>query len=153
MTFGHPAVLALLILPAAWMLFEWRRTRRTLALILKVLTIAAIILALAEPKLSLPETKMAVAVLVDTSASLSPQDLARESELVDALERGRGRHWIRVLPFARSVRNVNPEEQQRVWHFKYTPGQDGQATDLEAAVRDAVASLPSGLVPRLLLIS
>ncbi|HMD48469.1 MAG TPA: VWA domain-containing protein, partial [Bryobacteraceae bacterium] len=153
MTFGHPGVLALVILPLAWMLFELRRTRRTLALILKALTIVAIILALAEPKLSIPETKMAVAVLVDTSASLSPQDLARESELTDALERGRGRHWIRVLPFARSVRNVAPDEQQRGWHFKYTSGPDGQATDLESAVREAIASLPSGLIPRLLLIS
>jgi Ca-activated chloride channel homolog len=152
-TFGNPAVLTLLILPLAWMLFELRRTRRTLALILKTLTIVAIILALAEPKLSIPETKMAVAVLVDTSASLPPQDLARESEIADALERARGRHWIRVLPFARSVRNVAPDEQQRGWHFKYTAGPDGQATDLESAVREAMASLPSGLIPRLLLIS
>ena len=53
------------------MLFEWRRTRRTLALALKTLAFMAIILALAEPKLTLPETKMAVAVLVDTSASVS----------------------------------------------------------------------------------
>jgi len=153
MTFGHPAILALLILPLAWMLFEWRRTRRSLALVLKTLTIIAIMLALAEPKLSIPETKMAVAVLVDTSASLSPQDLARESEIADSLERARGRHWIRVLPFARSVRNVAPDEQQRGWHFKYTAGPDGQATDLESGVREAIASLPSGLIPRLLLIS
>ena len=110
-------------------------------------------LALSEPKLSIPETKMAVAVLVDTSASLSPQDLARASELADALERSRGRHWIRVLPFARSVRTIAPDEHQRGWHFKYTAGEAGQATDLEAGVREAIASLPSGLVPRLLLIS
>ncbi len=153
MTFGHPWALPFLILPLGWMLFEWRRTRRTLALILKTLTIVAIVLALSEPKLSIPETKMAVAVLVDTSASLSPQDLTRASELADALERSRGRHWIRVLPFARSVRNIAPDEHQRGWHFKYTAGEAGQATDLEAAVREAIASLPSGLVPRLLLIS
>jgi len=152
-TFEHAWVLALLVLPLGWMLFEWRRTRRSLALFLKTLSIIAIILALSEPKLNTPETKMAVAVLVDTSASLSPQDLARASELADALERSRGRHWIRVLPFARSVRNVTPEEQQRGWHFKYTAGEAGQATDLEAGVREAIASLPAGLVPRLLLIS
>lgn len=153
MTFEHTWVLALLVLPLGWMLFEWRRTRRSLALFLKTLSIVAIILALSEPKLNTPETKMAVAVLVDTSASLSPQDLARSSELADALERSRGRHWIRVLPFARSVRAAAPEEQQRGWHFKYTAGEAGQATDLEAGVREAIASLPAGLVPRLLLIS
>ena len=153
MTFEHAWVLTFLVLPLGWMLFEWRRTRRSLALLLKTLSIIAIILALSEPTLSTPETKMAVAVLVDTSASLSPQDLARASELADAIERSRGRHWIRVLPFARSVRDVAPEEQQHGWHFRYTAGEAGQATDLEAGVREAMASLPPGLVPRLLLIS
>jgi Mg-chelatase subunit ChlD len=153
MTFERAWVLAFLALPLAWMFFEWRRTRRIVALLLKVLTIVAIILALAEPKLIIPETKMAVAVLVDTSASVSPNDLARASELAATLEKTRGRHWIRVLPFARSVRNVAAEEQQRGWQFKYTAGDSGRGTDLEAAIREAIASLPSGLIPRLLLIS
>jgi len=152
-TFGHAWVLAFLVLPIGWMLFEWRRTRRTLALILKALTITVIVIALSEPKLTIPETKMAVAVLVDTSASLSADDLARASQLADSLERSRGRHWIRILPFARSVRDAAPDEHQRGWHFKATSGEAGQATDLEAAVQEAIASLPSGLVPRLLLIS
>ena len=153
MTFEHAWVLAFLLLPIGWMLFEWQRTRRTLALALKTLAFVAIVLALAEPKLTLPETKMAVAVLVDTSASVSPQDLSRASELAGALEKARGRHWVRILPFARSVRNLAPGEQARGWHFKYTAGEAGRATDLEAAIGEAVTSLPSGLVPRLVLIS
>ncbi|HYL37162.1 MAG TPA: VWA domain-containing protein [Bryobacteraceae bacterium] len=153
MTFERAWVLALLVLPLAWMLFEWRRTRRTFALLLKVVTVVAIILALSEPKLTIPETKMAVAVLVDTSASVSPQDLAHASELASALDKSRGRHWVRVLPFARAIRNITPEEQQHGWQFRNTAGEAGRGTDLEAAVRDAIASLPSGLIPRLLLIS
>ena len=153
MSFEHAWVLPFLLLPLGWMLFEWRRTRRSLALVLKTLTIIAILLAVSEPKLSIPETKMAVAVLVDTSASLSSEDLARESQLADALEQSRGRHWVRVLPFARSVRSSTVDEQKNGWHFKYTAGEAGQATDLEAGVREAIASLPSGLIPRLLLIS
>ena len=104
------------------MLFEWREHAEHLALALKTLAFAAIILALAEPKLTLPETKMAVAVLVDTSASVSSQDLARASELAATLEKARGRHWIRVLPFARSVRNLAPAEQNRGWQLQYTAG-------------------------------
>lgn len=153
MTFEHAWVLALLLLPLGWMLFEWRGTRRTVPLILKTLAFVAIVLALAEPKLTTPETKMAVAILVDTSASISPQDLARASELAGALEKARGRHWIRVLPFARSVRNLASDEQTHGWQLKYTAGEAGRATDLEAAIREAVTSLPSGLVPRLVLIS
>ena len=49
MTFERAWVLAFLLLPLGWMLFEWRRTRRTLALALKTLAFLAIILALAEP--------------------------------------------------------------------------------------------------------
>jgi Ca-activated chloride channel homolog len=153
MTFERAWVLALLVLPVAWLLFELPRTRRIAALALKSLAIAAIIIALSEPKLTIPETKMAVAVLVDTSASVATQDLARASDLASALDKARGRHWIRVLPFARSVRNLASEEQARGWHLKQTAGEAGRATDLEAAIRGAVTSLPSGLVPRLVLIS
>src|SRR5579871_3712382 len=153
MTFEHSWVLIFLLAPLAWMFFEWTRTRRTLALALKTVAFVAIILALAEPKYTLPETKMAVAVLVDTSASVSPQDLTRASQLASTLERARGRHWVRVLPFARSVRNLAPAEQGRGWQLQYTSGEAGRATDLEAAISEAVTSLPSGLVPRLVLIS
>ncbi|HEV2689522.1 MAG TPA: vWA domain-containing protein, partial [Bryobacteraceae bacterium] len=153
MTFERAWVLLFLILPIAWTLWELRRTRRTAALFLKAASFVAILLAVAEPKLTIPETKMAVAVLVDTSASVSAQDLARASALATALEKARGRHWVRVLPFARTVRNTAPEENKNGWQFKNTAGEAGSATDLEAAIREAVTSLPSGLVPRLVLIS
>src|ERR1700683_4126912 len=138
MTFDRAWFLAFLLLPLISMLFEWPRTRRTLALALKTLAFVAIILALAEPKLTLPETKMAVAVLVDTSSSVSSQDLARASELAGTLEKARGRHWVRVLPFARSVRNLAPAEQSHGWQLKYTSGEAGRATDLEAGISEAI---------------
>jgi Ca-activated chloride channel homolog len=150
--FERAWVLVFLLLPLGWLVFELRRTRRVTALILKALTFVAIVLALAEPTLTLPQTKMAVAVLVDTSASVSPPDLARASELAAALDKARGRHWIRVLPFARSVRDLTAAEQ-RGWHLQSTAGEPGRATDLEAAIREAVSSLPSDMVPRLVLVS
>ncbi len=153
MTFERAWVLLFLLLPAAWMWFELRKTGRTVALLLKTLAFAAIVLALAEPKLTLPETKMAVAVLVDTSDSIPPDGLAHASQIVAAIEKERGRHWMRILPFARTVRNVASDEQQRGWRFENTAGEAGRATDLETAIRDAVTSLPSELVPRLILIS
>ncbi len=39
------------------------------------------------------------------------------------------------------------------WQLRYTSGAGGRATDLETAIRDGAASLPSGMVPRLLLVS
>ena len=152
MTFERAWVLVFLLLPLGWALFEWRRTRRVTALLLKTLSFFAIILALAEPTMTVPQTKMAVAVLVDTSASVAPQDLARASEFAAALNKARGRHWIRILPFARSVRDLTPEEQRGL-HLQLTAGEGGRATDLEAGIDEAISSLPSGLVPRLVLIS
>jgi len=153
MTFERAWALIFLVVPIAWTFLELRRTRRKAALFLKAGAFIAILLAISEPKLTIPETKMAVAVLVDTSASVSPQDLARASAVVNAVEKARGRHWVRVLPFARAVRNALPDENKNGWQFKNTPGEPGRATDIEAGVREAVTSLPTGLVPRIVLIS
>jgi Mg-chelatase subunit ChlD len=94
-----------------------------------------------------------VAVLVDTSASISQTDLNRESQLARAIQSAQGRHWMRVVPFARATRALDNSEQQQSWALRQTAGEAGRATDLEAAVREAIASLPSGLVPRVALIS
>ncbi|MBV8843226.1 MAG: VWA domain-containing protein [Bryobacterales bacterium] len=152
MTFDRSWVLAIAWLPIAWGLWEWSRTRRRLALALKALALTAILLALAQPKLSVQETKVALAVLVDTSASVSSPDLQKASQLTRDMRDAQGRHWMRVVPFARSTRDLDRGESQQ-WTLRQTSGEAGRATDLEAAVREAVASLPGGLVPRVALIS
>lgn len=152
MIFQRAWILIFLLLPLGWMFFEWQRTRRVTALVLKTLSFVAITLALAEPTLTVPQTKMAVAVLVDTSSSVSPQDLARASKFAAALDKARGRHWVRVLPFARSVRDVTSGEDRGL-HLEPTAGEAGRATDLETGVQDAISSLPAGLVPRIVLLS
>src|SRR5580658_5015828 len=153
MTFDRAWVLAIAWLPVAWAAWEWRRTRRRGALVLKALSFVAILLALAQPILTVQETKVAVAVLVDTSASISQTDLNRESQLARAMQSAQGRHWMRVVPFARSTRTLDNSEQRQPWTLRQTAGEAGRATDLEAAVREAIASLPAGLVPRVALIS
>ena len=75
-TFDRTWVLANAWLPLAWMVFEWRRTSRRGALAIKAVSLAAILIALAEPRLNISENKVAVAVLVDTSASVSPSGSA-----------------------------------------------------------------------------
>jgi len=153
MTFDRIWVLAIAWLPLAWILFEWRRTARKLGLVLKAACFTAILLALAEPRMILQETKVALAVLVDTSASSSATDLERASQLAQTMSGARGRHWMKVVPFARSTRDLTKGEQQSNLKLTSTTGEAGRATDLEAAVREAIASLPSGMVPRVALIS
>ena len=153
MTFDRAWVLAIAWIPLAWMVFEWRRTARKSALVLKALSLAAILLALAEPRLSTAESKVALAVLVDTSASVSANDLEHASQTTSAFQSERGRNWMRVIPFARSTRSLLTNESGKSWQLRPTAGEAGRATDLEAAIQDAAASLPPGLVPRIALFS
>src|SRR5258707_10163889 len=153
MTFGHAWVLALACLPAIWLAWEWRESARRVALSLKALGLAAVLIALAEPRVTVYESKVAAAILVDTSASVSPQDLERASDLATRIEAARGRRWTRVIPFARSARNSAPEERGKSWSLKYTPGDGGHATNIEAPLRDGAASMPAGMLPRLVLLS
>src|SRR6266481_5700290 len=110
MTFDNPLALLLALLPLAWAIWEWRTSARRPALILKAATFLCIALALAGPHLTVYQSKVAVAVLVDTSASISPEDLTRASAVATQVERARGRHWTRVIPFARTTRAVSREE-------------------------------------------
>src|SRR5690606_24727211 len=106
------------------------------------------------PVLTIYQTKVALGILVDTSSSMAPEDLERASELATRLEKGRGRNWTQVFPFARSHRPAAAEELEKdAWRFRHTAGAAGRGTKIEAAVRDAMAALPAGHVPRLLLIS
>src|SRR4051812_43219621 len=110
MRFDHPLLLLLALLPIAWGVWEWRSSARRLALGLKAGTFLCIALALAGPHLTVYQSKVAVAVLADTSASVSPQDLGVESSIATQVERARGRHWTKVVPFARTTRSLAREE-------------------------------------------
>ena len=154
MTFDRPWALILALFPLAWAIWEWRASSRRLGLLLKAAAFAAILAAFAEPRVTIYQTKVAVAVLADTSASIAPADLRNESEFANQVERARGGNWTRVIPFARVTRNTSPQESLKgAWQLRYTAGAPGRGTNLESAIRDAAASLPSGMVPRILLIS
>jgi uncharacterized membrane protein len=153
MSFDRAWVLFIAWIPLAWMVMEWRRTARHSALALKAVSLAAILVALAEPRLATHETKVAVAVLVDTSASVSANDLDKASQLARQMSGQRGRNWMEVIPFARTTRSLKRSESQSDWKLEPSSGDSGRATDIESAVGAAAASLPSGLVPRMALIT
>src|SRR6202049_1374545 len=134
MTFGHAWVLVFACLPALWVFWEWRDSARRIALLLKAGGLGAVVVALSEPRITVYETKVAAAILVDTSASVTPQDLAHASDLATQIEAARGRRWTRVIAFARAARNTAPEERGRTWNMKYTGGGGGHATNLEAGL-------------------
>src|SRR5437879_403851 len=96
MSFDHAWILLALLLPLGWAAWEWRVTGRRLALGLKAGAFVCIVLALSGPRVVVYQTKVAVAVLADTSASLSADDLARESTIASEVERAHGRHWTKI---------------------------------------------------------
>jgi uncharacterized membrane protein len=149
-TFEYPWALVFALAPLVWLYYELPRTPKRINLVLKALSLVAIIVALAQPNLTLAETRMAVAVLVDTSASVTRRDLDQASTIAGGIQANRGRHWTQVIPFARGTRNLGSDETTKL---QYTSGDAGHGTDLEAAVREAIAALPAGLVPRIALIS
>jgi uncharacterized membrane protein len=154
MTFETPWVLVLILVPLAWAAWEWRESSRRLALGLKAATFVLILLALSGPKLTVFQSKVAVVMLADTSASVSPEDLGRESSIAATVENSRGRHWTRIVPFARGTRSVALNERGKNGiQLGHTAGEAGRGTNLEGAIRDGVAALPAGMVPRLLLVS
>src|SRR5690349_1428679 len=104
MSFERAWILFLSWLPFAWVAWEWRTSARRPALLVKAAVFLAVLLALAQPRLTVYENKVALAVLVDTSASVSTSDLARESDLATRIQKGRGRNITTVLPFARTTR-------------------------------------------------
>ena len=94
---------------------------------------------------------MALAVLVDTSASISDADLSRESALLKQINRARGSNQIEVIPFARAPRPLTDKEAD--FNLGHTAGADGRGTNLEAPIRQALASLPAGMLHRIALIT
>ena len=98
MTFAHPWLVPLVLAPLAWAAWEWRNSARRAGLAVKAVALAAILLALAEPRITFYESKVAVAILVDTSASVSQPDLDAASATATTVERGRGRNWPRCSP-------------------------------------------------------
>jgi uncharacterized membrane protein/uncharacterized protein YegL len=153
MTFERPWMLLLALVPLLWAAWEWRRSERKLALALKALSFAAVLLAIAEPVLRTFETKTAVVVLADTSASISADDLKKESDYLNSMQSAKGRNVMKVLPFARSTRALDTTETAQGWSLKNTASEAGRGTGLESAIRDGLAALPEGLVPRVLLLS
>ncbi|MFN7997608.1 MAG: VWA domain-containing protein [Bryobacteraceae bacterium] len=154
MSFDHPWLAPFIVVPLLWVLWEWRSSARRLALVLKAAALAAILLAFAQPRMTVYESRVGLAILADTSGSVTQQDLEAASATATTIEKGRGRNWTQVIPFARTPRSAAAQERNASsWKLAYSGGASARGTNLEAAVREGVATIPAGLIPRALLIS
>lgn len=135
LSFAYPWVLVGLALALAVPALAWRsrfglsRGRTRLAAATRALAVAAVVLAIAEPSVGLPTTELAVAPVVDRSASVSAAERA-------ALEQRLG-----------AARRRLPEVQ--VVDVPTAPAR--ARTDLSGDVAFAAATLPGDRVRRVLL--
>ena len=153
MTFVHPWLLVFALAPLVWIGWCWRSSTRHVSLILKGLSFAAILVALAEPTITMPETKTGAVVLVDTSGSITRDDLARASSIITQMQKHKRGNWMKVVPFASQTRDLLPQEVSGGLGLVRTATEVGNGTNLEAALTSGLSAIPSRHIPRLVLIS
>ncbi len=144
MTFAHGWLLSLLVLPVAWVAWEWTRSSRRAGLAIKGVVFALILVALAEPRLELWERRTAIAVVADASASIPADQRAQAAEFVRGLRAAGGDALVRPISFSSGVRRGLPAADET---------DDGGGTNLELALSNALAALPPDRVPRIVLLS
>jgi hypothetical protein len=129
-------MLFLLIVPLLWMIVNWRRSSRHGSLNVKTLCFCVLAQGATKPGVVFRSSRMAVAVLADTSASISDRDLKHESDLIHEMEGARGEQMLRVIQFARYPRAAKHTQS---WVLARASEPEGRATDIERAVRDGIA--------------
>jgi uncharacterized membrane protein/uncharacterized protein YegL len=151
MRFEQPWMLVLLVVPLLWWAQAQRKAYSRFAVTAKAFMLGLIIAALAQPVLDVPQQKLGIVLLADTSLSVGDEGLRQASAWIQQVEGARGRHLLQVLPFARATRPRSEEEAQH--GLRFAPGSDARATNLEVAVREGIAALPAGYAGRLVLVS
>jgi uncharacterized membrane protein len=149
------AVVAALLLTLEWWLFGRRRrtARKYVPLGLKICGLLAILLALFQPHLTVPGRRTAALLLVDTSSSISEQDLQKASETASRISKARGGNWLRIVPFSSHARPLEKAELGKSIHFLRASDSSDRATNFEAAISDSLSAVPTGHIPKLVLMS
>jgi len=150
------AIAGVILLLVEWWIYGRKRARegreRRLMAVLKAAAAVAALIALLEPAIPVDERKMSVTVVADSSASVADGDLSRSAAVVDSLRDQRGRNEVRLLGFARHL-NPMPAATSAGQPFARSAGEEGRATNIEGALREAMTLLQPGLVPRIVVIS
>src|SRR6476660_9936078 len=118
------------LLPILWWWMRKAPGASRACLALKCAAFAALAIALADPWAPMRVEKLAVTVLVDTSASM-PRDLVRKKSGAD----------LRLITFAErpTLRSV-PEQADKVSIPEGVDSKDGMATDIEGAMQLALST-------------
>jgi Ca-activated chloride channel family protein len=154
-TFDQPIFLLMIgLLPVLWVLMRKMPGASNTCLALKCAAFTALVVALASPWAPVRTEKLAVTVLMDTSASMPRESLLRgEAMLRDLVHKNSGAD-IRLVTFAEHAKLLNvPAQSNQVRIPQGVDPQEGMATNVEEALQLALSTFPSQGQRRILLIS
>jgi Ca-activated chloride channel family protein len=154
-TFDQPIFLLLLgLLPVLWWWMRKAPGASRVCLALKCAAFAVLVIALADPWAPMRVEKLAVTVLMDTSASMPRESLEHGEAMLRDLVRKKSGADLRLVTFAErpSLRSV-PEQADKVSIPQAVDPKQGMATDIESAMQLALSTFPAQGARRILLIS
>ncbi len=146
-----PVLLAGAVLVLQRTLVQASRAHKALQLLIRTLLVTAIVVGLAGPFAERPPRGRSIVALVDLSASIDAAARAHAEQHLAAVRAALGRDdRLGVVAFGRHAQRVRlVEGQPLVWPTDL----DGEATDLESALRLGASLVEPGRVPSLLLYS
>jgi Mg-chelatase subunit ChlD len=155
MTFERPTFLLLLLLvPVLWIWLRRIPGASRASLILKCAVFAALVIALADPWANMAGRKMAVTIVMDTSASMTKESIQRGEAIVRDLVRRNSGTDLSLITFAERSRLENlPSQANDVSIPPVVDPNSSMGTDLEGAMQLALSTFPESGVRRILLIS
>jgi Ca-activated chloride channel family protein len=155
MTFDHPGFLfLLLLLPVLWMWLRRAQGISRAGLGLKCAAFASLVIVLADPWAQILTQRLAVTLVMDTSASMPRESIEHGQALLRDLVRNNSGAELRLITFAEHPRlHVVPRQGSKVSISQALDSSGGMATDLEGALQLAISTFPARGARRVLLIS
>jgi Ca-activated chloride channel homolog len=154
-TFDQPIFLLLLgLVPILWWWMRKAPGASRACLALKCAGFAVLAIALADPWAPMRVEKLAVTVLMDTSASMPRESLQHGEGMLRDLVRKKSGADLRLITFAErpTLRSV-PEQADKVSIPEGVDPKEGMVTDIESAMQLALSTFPAQGARRILLIS
>jgi Mg-chelatase subunit ChlD/uncharacterized membrane protein len=155
MTFERPIFFALLaLLPLVWLLMRKSPGASRLCLALKSLVFIVIVVALADPWAAILTQRLAVTVVMDTSASMPRESVQRGQAILRDLVKKKSSAELRLITFARTPKMLPvPADPNKVTIPDTLDSTGGMATDIAGSMQLALSTFPSQGARRIVLVS
>ena len=149
------ALAAALCLIAEWWFFGRRRrtTWRQIPLVLKVCGLAAILVALVPAALNNARQQNGGCVARGYLEKHNRPGSGSRFGIGVGYLRTAGTNWLRMVPFSSHARSLEHDEIAHGVHLVPASNRSGDTTNFEAAISDSLSAMPSGFIPRIVLMS